>query len=359
MNRSRDMYDKAKRFAQDVDLLLDGQPVEEPSDNAYRADLELANALSRVQFVPKPRFKSRLRSHLLHQLYEKEEVKTMSIVKVFRSLVRPVLVAGLSAIVVLGVVFAASPDVRAAAQEWVARFVEVDSPWALLPAGEKRPAPPTTIAVPGEKTADATISGTSSGKEEFPGPDNQGVEGEFPGLGNQGVETESGQLPVPDAQPNRELISLEAAQAKLDFKIRVPSVLPEGYTFLGVAPMPELPSRMPNGAEPPADLPKVKPPQVATLVFRNSAGEVLFLSEALMNDPVPTEVPLPAGQGSVQDVTVNGQPAQYIEGLWSPGGWVSEGNRQLHWQDAEGITFDLISRTLGLGDLLAIAESIN
>ena len=55
---------------------------------------------------------------------------------------------------------------------------------------------------------------------------------------------------------------------------------------------------------------------------------------------------------------VNGQPAQYVEGLWTPNGWVTEGNRQLHWQ-AEGIMFDLISSTLGLNDLLAVAESVD
>jgi hypothetical protein len=355
ISRGMGKDEDTERFGRDVDRLLADQPVEEEfTDDAYQADLEVANLLGRVQFTPDPRFRSRLRSQLLHQLSD-EEVQRMSPMKVFRSLARPVLVAGLSAVLVLAVVFAASPDVRAAAQETardlVARFVEVDSPLALLFPQEKGAALPTTLPAPDGQVADAVSIGTG----ELP----ELAEGELPALSNEGVEIEPGKLPLPDALPSRELVSLEEAQAGLDFEILMPSALPEGYSFLGAAPRPELSFGMPGGADPPPDLPKTRPPQVVMLVFGNSAGDVLMLSEMLMNDPAPApaEVPLPAGEGSVQEVTVNGQPAQYIEGMWSPSGWVSEGHHQLHWQ-AGGIMFDLISPTLGLDDLLAVAESL-
>ena len=284
----------------------------------------------------------------------------MTPMRVFRSLVRPVLVAGLSAMIVLGVVFAASPDVRAAAQEWVARFVEVDTPWALLPVQEKQPAAPGEIAA-GAANEGALPEAVPVGPDELAAGAAAG-KGESPALelGNEGIDIEPGKLPAPDAQPSGELVPLEEAQAGLDFQILMPSVLPEGYAFLGAAPTPELPSGMPGGAKAPPDLPKTKPPQVVILVFGNSDGEGLMLSEALMGGPEPAgaAVPLPAGEGSVQEVTVNGQPAQYVEGMWSPSGWVSEGNHQLHWQNDEGITFDLMSSTLGLNDLLPVAESI-
>jgi hypothetical protein len=360
MSRSKDMRDDTERFVRDVDRLLAGHPVEEITDDAYRADLELAHLLDRMQFVPDPRFKSRLRSQLLHQLYE-EEVKTMSPIRLFRSLVRPVLVAGLSAMIVLGVVFAASPAARAAAQaaaqELVARFVEVDSPWALFPGGEKQPAPPAVTGAPGAEAGSRTVT-----------------------LGPEGESLMEGELPVPDVQPSPELLSLEEAQAGLDFEIRVPSVLPDGYAFLGVMPQPEVPDNPPDiGIKPPDGLPKapeglpkpldglpkapeglpeIQKPQVATLIFGNAAGEKLVLSEALLTGPALAEVPLPAGRGGVQDVTVNGQPAQYVEGAWTENGWVSSGHYQLHWQDTEGAMFDLISATLGLEELLPVAESI-
>jgi hypothetical protein len=354
-SRGNGKDEDTERFVRDVDRLLADQPVEEEfTDDAYRADLEVANLLGRVQFTPDSRFRSRLRSHMLHQLSD-EEVQRMSPMRVFRSLVRPVLVAGLSAVVVLAVVFAASPAARAAAQEaaqeLVARFVEVDSPLALLfPQGEGA-ALPTTLPAPDGQVSEAV--GVGEGQL----PELGEIElGELPALTNEGVELDK--LAVPDA-PDRELVSLEEAQAGLDFEILVPTALPEGYSFLGAAPRPELPDGLLGGADPPADLPKAKPPQVAILVFGNSDGDVLMLSEALINDPAPAPgaVPLPAGEGSVQEVTVDGQPGQYIEGMWSPSGWVSEGHHELHWQ-AGGIVFDLISPTLGLDDLLAVAESI-
>lgn len=355
MSRSRGMGDDTERFGRDVDRLLAGQPLAEGPDDAYQADLELARLLGRAQFVPDLRFKSRLRSHLLHQLYENEEgkeIRIMSPIRVFRSLVRPLLVAGVSAVIVLGVVFAVSPDVRAAAQQLWVSFVEVDSPWALLPAAQKHPAAPPEVTAEGGDVASAGRAGVpsaeaqpSTGKPEPPAsqPESSAAEG----------------LPVPDVQPTRALLSLEEAQAKVDFEIQMPAALPEGYSFLGAMPMPEPPAGVPDvGVEPPADLPKTRPPQAVTLLFSHADGGTLTLSEMRVSGRAPAGVPLPAGGASVQDVTVNGQPAQYVEGRWTEDGWVSGGHYQLHWQDAEGLMFDLVSNELALEALLAVAESL-
>jgi hypothetical protein len=354
MKRSKDMYDKAEQFARDVDRLLAGQPVAESTDDADRADLALVDLLSRAHFVPDPRFESHLRGNLLRQLYEKE-AKTVSPIKVFRSLARSALVAGLSAALVLGVALAVSPDVRAAAQGWLARFIEVDSPEELLSVRKERP------ALPGAETgAGAGIVPEPAGE----GPTLQaatsldGDSDEIMPLGPE-ANSQAPPVPVPGMQPSRELLSLEEAQANVDFEIRVPAALPEGYSFLGVAPRPESPGDLPDiGIEPPADLPKIEPPQMAMLLFGNAAGDLLTLAEVRRASPAPVEVPLPAGRGSLQEVTVNGQEAQYIEGMWTADGWTSSGHHQLHWQDTEGITYDLISRTLGLEELLPVAESI-
>jgi hypothetical protein len=353
ISRGMGKDEDTERFVRDVDRLLADQPVEEEfTDDAYRADLEVANLLGRVQFTPDPRFRSRLRSHMLHQLSD-EEVQRMSPMRIFRSLVRPVLVAGLSAVVVLAVVFAVSPAVRAAAQEaaqeLVARFVEVDSPWALLLGGEEGPALPDAPAGPGEM------------------PDVEGLDVEPPWA--QGVPSVPGYEGGPDIEKldlsevpaSGGLLSLEEAQADLDFEIRVPSVLPEGYSFLGVMAPPELAAELPDlGIESPAGVPRIEAPQSAILIFGNAAGERLTLSELdmrLLGQP-PGEIPLPAGSGAVQDVTVNGQPAQYVAGRWTEDGWVFDGHYLLHWQGAEGIMYDLISHVLDLEQLLPVAESI-
>jgi len=342
-----------ERFAKDLDLLLANKPVAKAEDDHYEADIALARFLSQAHFEPAPLFESRLRGKLQDHLY-KREVRTMSPLSVLRSLARPLLVASLSAAILFTALLFVSPDARAAVQGWAGHFVEVDSPWALLPLA-KQPQSPASEVVPG--TAKLAVPDVQpapnprSPAKQLPSP------GTPPKPGSE-VAPEVAQLAVPNVQPTRNLISLEAAQAKVDFKIRVPSTLPKGYKFMGVVPTPELPSSLPNtGIQAPADLPAQKTPQVAMLIFANSAGDQMMLSEMQVSEPASLDVPLPAGKGSVQNVTVNGQAAQYVEGIWTPTGWDANGNHQLHWA-AENIGFDLISRTLKLDDLKAVAESI-
>jgi hypothetical protein len=353
MSRPRDARKEVEQFARDVDLLLADQPVVDTCDDSYKADLGLAHLLSQGCFVPDPHFKCRLRNQLLNKLGERKESKTMSPMKVFRSLVRPVLVASLSAGIVLGAALAISPDARAAAQEMWVRFVEVDSPWALLPRGEGQPqierGADSTTALPLPSAAgDDGTGGANAGRAVVDAPEPP-----------SGLESGAEGLPVPGVQPTRDLISLEEAQARLDFVIGVPSVLPDGYTFRGVVPQPELPTNPPDlGIAPPDDLPEIEQPQIALLVFDNAEGEVLILAERFLTDPAPVKVPLPAGPGGVQDVTVNGQSGQYVAGRWTEDGWVADGSYQLHWQSEDGILYDLTSATLDLEALLPVAESI-
>jgi hypothetical protein len=180
----------------------------------------------------------------------------------------------------------------------------------------------------------------------------------------------SGDMPAPPEMPapslpegvaprsGQTLVSLEEAQAQTSFTIKMPVALPEGYSFKGVVKPPPLPEIK----EPlPADSSVSRLPSVATLIFEDAAGEVLTLSEATLAAPPADEVlQLPAGKGSLQEVTVNGQPGQYIEGAWSPQGWDPNANHHLlHWQGADGVTYELLSPTLGLSELLVVAQSIS
>ena len=251
----------------------------------------------------------------------------------FPKFLRSALVAVVAALLLFGVVFAASPTARAATQEFVARFVGVDSVSDLLPGGKSAPdGPPSGVSMAGND---------SSGRPQSP----------------------SGSVPLlpSGTLPKTELITLDEAQTDLQFTIKVPSYLPEGYSFLGVSPQPELPDFNPSGGNvpAPADLPKLAPMQVARLVFGNGGDDAMILSQTKMPENIPGgEVQLPVGQGAAQDVTVNGQPAQFIDGTWTESGWKTGGFYQLHWVGADGITYDLASSVLGLDELLAVAESI-
>jgi hypothetical protein len=336
MKSTRDDDRFHSNFAQDVDRRINSQPVPDavvstpPTDKEYQADLEFAEQLHKLQFTPQPSFQTRLHAHLVDQLHTTKEVKPM-----FAKLFRSFLVAGTAALLLFVVVFAVSPDVRAASQEFVGRFAEADSPWAfLIRTNKPNPPEPGTL---GQRVVPGDPENTKPGIPENISPY---------------------QVHSRDSVQRSDLISLEEAQKGLDFTILVPSVLPDGYSFMGVMPRPDTLPAAPGGSiQPPADLPKSPTPQFAVLLYSNSAGDLLTLSQRKLDSDLSAP-PLPAGPDSIQEVTVNGQPAQYIEGSWTENGWSNDGNHLLTWQTANGLMVELFSRTLGLEQLLIVAESI-
>jgi hypothetical protein len=333
---------EAESFTADVDRLFNGQSIAETNDEAYQADLELAGMLSRANFVPESSYKTRLHSQLTDKLYQTKEIKPM-----FPKILRSVMVTVVAALLLFGVVFAASPEARAATQQFVSRFVEVKSPWALLPEGQSAPA-----SAPGQEIDTSKPAGVVVPGGNLPASPS-GENGALPVSPSGAVPQSRGSIDL------NNLVSLETAQANLDFTILVPSSLPDGYTFKGVMPTLEAPTvGLPSGdIQPPADMPKMKAPQIAILVFTNANNQIITLSEQTTGN-IPADVPLPAGPDSTQDVTINGQPAQYIEGHWTESGWVNNGSYTLRWKDANGLSFELFSQTVGLDGLLPMAESV-
>ncbi len=326
----------ANRFTSDVDALQAGLPPIGTPDAARQADLETARLLQQNRFAPSRSFEFRLRNQLLDQL-GKKEAKSMSWSRFFRAAARPALVTALAVVLLFGGALAVSPEVRASAGGWVARFVEVASPAGLL----SRQAAPTQDGPTGARSL----------------------------LDRRGEQPLATGLPEPVAEAKldsaQNIVSLETAQAGVNFQIRVPGWLPAGYKLLGAAGQPSLEGigiAAPALPKLPADAPQIELPQSVILVFSNATGGKLMLSERrivpLSSREAPREAELPAGTGSIKEVTVNGQAAQYIEGAWTEKGWVDNGERQLHWQDAEGVLYDLSSSNLGFEELLSVAESI-
>lgn len=328
------MYpDENKHFEQDLEQVFTGQPMPETQDEAYQADLELADLMSRARYVPAAAYKTRLHVHLIDQLFPTKEVKPM-----FFKIVRSVMVTVVAALLLFVIVFAASPDARAATQQFVNRFVEASSPWNAAPGGKQPTAPGDQALEVGSQNPAGIKPGSASENG-----------GSAPGI--------SGVVPQP-GQKNAlsDLISLDEAQKGIDFTILMPSTLPDGYTFQGVMPRPQVPENVPGSdIQPPADMPKMQLPQLAILVFKNADGEILTLSERTNVKDIGIQ--LPVGEGSMQDVSINGNPGQFVQGMWTQGGWSTEGNYFLTWT-SNGYTLELNSRVLGLDQLLAVAESI-
>jgi hypothetical protein len=328
---SQTQFSGNEQFAEDVDRLYNGERLVESGDEAYQADLELADLMNRASFTPSQSYKTQLHVQLIDRLYQQHQPKEVRFM--FPKVLRSVLVAVVAALFLFAVVFAASPDARAAAKQIAERFVGVNSASDLLPGRDTVPnGPPSGVSIAGND---------SSGRPQSP----------------------TGSLPLNPAntQSKADMITVEEAQAYLEFTVKVPSYLPEGYSFLGVSPQPEVPNIDPTGGKLPVpdDLPKLGPMQQAMLVFGNGGSDVILLSE----NKKPTDIAaidgqFPVGQGAAQDVTINGQPGQFINGTWTPDGWKEGGFYQLHWVGSDGITYDLASSVLDLEELMAIAESI-
>jgi hypothetical protein len=326
---SQTQFSENEQFAEDVDRIYRGEKPATSGDEAYQADLEFADLLNRASFTPNQAYKTQLHVQLVDKLYQQHQPKEVP--NMFSKFLRSAMVAVVATVLLFAVVFAASPDARAATQQFVARYIGVGSVNELLPEGEALPSgPPSGVSV--------TENDDANGRPQSP----------------------AGSLPIQpsDTLPRNDLMTLEEAQNGMDFTIKMPSYLPEGYSFLGAVPAPELPEFAPAGQIPAPDLPKRPAIQKVQLMFGSGGDDILMLSQAIWSIEAPSDVLLPAGEGSIQDVTVNGQPAQFVDGAWTEQGWVAGGLYRLHWEGTDGITYDLTSTVLGLEELLAIAESI-
>jgi len=311
----------------------EGEGVSDRTDKQLRSELELARLLQQARFSPAPEFTNRLYIHLTEGRSHRLAARGSRLPSSRRLAVFGLLAAGLAALLLVNGSILFLPQLRAYAQAVAARFAEVDTPWALLPGAK-----------------DQVVEPLPEG--DLPGSNEPGQASALPNAPPTGLLGETASL-------GRELVSLETAQAGVDFAIRLPAYLPEGYSLRGVLPTPALPAVPAAPDQPPSAgeaLPA--PPQVVTLIFGGPNGELLSLSEWYGPGGLPGEARLPVGTGSLQELAVDGQPAQFVTGRWSEGSWLPDGHYQLHWQGTNGVQYDLISLTLGLEELLPIAESI-
>jgi hypothetical protein len=284
-------------------------------------------------------------------------------------------------VVVLLGTLAISPTARAQAQQLFARFVAVDSPEAFMAEQISKQRAEREAAQSGVTPAGDTSDTAAAGKGEVV----QGSEGEnsvtpaeptqdtdrpsyldqkqpFPGIVDD-WRPDAPLASIPDdvvlpTHPRgnslaaSNLASLEEAQSKVSFTIHTPTWLPDGYSLQGVMVPPDLSNTL-NLPARPANAPQLPAPTLATLNFSN--GTDTFILSQVQRPQVeggPARemlLPIPNDRGSVQEITIKGQSAQYIE---------MGSARQVHWQDANGVMYDLISNTLDQATLIRIAESV-
>lgn len=179
--------------------------------------------------------------------------------------------------------------------------------------------------------------------------------------------------PIGDGQ-GPGLLSLDEAQQRVNFTIRLPEQLPSGYSFRGVMPIPEpagntmlplaegegVPS-LPNLPQfPTPDATASEQPQMVFLIFANDAGQQITLvqSQTIRDRGQELRPPPQSEPGYVEAVTVNNQAGYYVKGRWTRSGWIDDGSHRLYWQTAEGMRYDLNSQAVERDALMAIATSI-
>lgn len=143
-------------------------------------------------------------------------------------------------------------------------------------------------------------------------------------------------------------LTLDEARARSPFRLRLPTVLPEGLAVRGAA----------LGAPGPADLPPVSPS--ISIYFATEVPPSAFaaLTYHMAQGEIGASTIVPAGRA--EEVVVRGQPALYARGRWVGGAWDPDANSALLTWAEDGYTFTLVADGAGtsVAELSAIAASI-
>ncbi len=151
---------------------------------------------------------------------------------------------------------------------------------------------------------------------------------------------EAGITPLPE-----EIVSLEVARQRLGYTFGLPTWAPAGFT---------------QGEEIRWVIPDGKLFSAPSVLLRwTDAGQGVI--DMSVTYPAPANLQHVVGQGSVETVQVNGQPASLQHGLWSldSGQWVDTGLLVLRWiKDGAVYQLSADAATVQAEALITMAESI-
>jgi hypothetical protein len=361
------------QFLKDVDRLEYGEGSPPAADGEQNSDLTLARLLFRHRSEPTLAYQHTLRCHLLRQLYAKEEEQMSKhrLSSLFQMRWAKAFTAFCLVFLVIVIPFWVSPVARAAAGQWFNLTVrEVDNLFSIF--GEMPPLPPhdgtepphknggsimvvhSKIAPEGSDTLQGnskTADNTMEGDVSYQG-NTQTVEGAL--AGNSPVGYAKIEKKIEIFKPEK--LTLEEAQQHLDFPIRTPAYLPDGYRYESVMLPPPLPDTEPKDA-------KVIGMKMVSLHYTDPQDNRLTITQHLMEGDIENtqmSMEMLVGKGSVQQVSINGQLAQFIIGAWKHDGtWdMNDASHTLTWSDTEGRSYEILANQLPLEEMVLIAESL-
>jgi len=319
--------DWAERFSHDVDDLLNeaGRADAEPPSEEYRQDLDLARTLATTDFSDESQMRQAVRRRLLNQIDARERAaprkeNSTHVASWRRSpamIVTALILAGLLVVMLAwpGALKVAAQEIQEFVQRLVlgrhTEAVQVDPEHAVF--SESAPPARPTVSYDDGWTIETSIGNFGIGSSVPPGQD----------------------VTV------KRFDTIDEAQATVSFGLRRPGYLPAGYALreVMVAPTDEV-FQFYGG------------PDGDIILLQTPVGEqritvVEELEDGLERVTVQVDVKaiVAMTNESIEPVTLNGQPAGWIEGYG------------LMWE-ADDVTYLLGGINLSLDEAIRIAESL-
>jgi len=146
-----------------------------------------------------------------------------------------------------------------------------------------------------------------------------------------------------------EVISLEEAQARMDFNILLPSYLPSGFKLARVI------EQKPPIIIDPEIMEKSKVTSWINLQYTNEK-EFFTIWEVKAVEPLDTII----GEGSSQQIFIKGEPGIWVKGVFMPNEdhseWVQDDINTVLWEDGD-IALGICG-SLPIEELIRVAESM-
>jgi len=346
-------------FLMQLEKMERGKQPDSMKDEDILADLRVANLLFCERSAPTPAFHNKLHNKLLQNLQQQESnimsKPVFSFFSVFLKRKTAFAVLMISLVVMFSV--AMSPVARAAAKDWFSFTIkEVDD---LFTTMQIRPVPSNIITDQPENAnfSVAVVEIKKTSKDDSI-------------LGSEDTEDQSNVNVLASVeegltQPNEktityqpEVLSLEEAQRLAKFPILLPSYIPDGYFLENVT----LPSKVTDAEQKES---KHINFQMVSLAYKNQDGKRISISqqpaiERSGEEEIEIQIEMLVGKGSVKEISVNNQPAKYIQGTWNiDGTWNADASTcTLLWEGKDGTHYEINAENLPIEEMTHIAESL-
>lgn len=314
----------AKRLEKDIDRLLEGHslPNNLNLEDDYRKDLDVARLLAQQDVSHESRIQKTLKKYLLTRISEQDAWDSKEKGKyLMKTRLKPFAYVGVIAAILM--VTAAFPPVRALTQEILSRV----GPFVVVPQ-DLPPNPPL-----GFNPTPISGSVTSQPTE---------VVGSNQNPGNKYAL--NGATPVP-TDPNVRIITAKEALDQFNFKVLMPTYIPEGFTLIDALNNNVV--FVGNGYI------------NSSMAYTTVGGADLQITQSTFNQQ--NQIPFHVGDVDVTQIKVRGKDAVFVKdaimGVWVDANGNAIPVNYLMWEE-DGLFFMIQASMLTQSEMITVAESL-